>query len=108
MKIGQEIIIKENATLGTVLSENIIEVKIGDKAIVTKLGIKYLTGEASGKIKIDNKEDVVTYDVDNISKRIARSIERDFGCDLDSYMEDNEVTIKNLIEIIWDELSEYI
>lgn len=115
MKIGQEIIVKEDLTIKSMLSKNIIHIKVGDKALVTKLGIKYLSGEGRGKIKIDNKKDNISgydivsgYDIENISKRIALKIKNEFGYDFDYYLEENELIMQDLIDIIEDELSEYI
>lgn len=109
MKIGQEIIVKEDLTIKSMLSKNIIHIKVGDKALVTKLGIKYLSGEGRGKINIDNKKDNISgYDIENISKRIALKIKNEFGYDFDYYLEENELIMQDLIDIIEDELSEYI
>ena len=108
MKIGQEIKIKENIFIQTPLGEEVIEVKAGDRAIITKMGVKYITGDARNKINMSNKLDVKGYDVDNICKRVTKALIDNFSDVFEEYMEDYEVTKKDLEEIVYDELSEFI
>lgn len=108
MKIGQEITIKENIFIQTPLGEEVIEVKAGDRAIITKMGVKYITGNAKGKINISDKSKIKGYDVDNISKRVTKALIDNFPGMFEEYMEDYEVTKKDLEEIVYDELKEYI
>lgn len=109
MKIGQEIKITESRQLETLGGGKIVNVKEGDKALVIKNGIKYLTGEARGKIVFDNEERVISYDVDNIAKRIAKNLIYDLGhYEFEEYLEDNDLTLQNVINSILEELEEFI
>ena len=108
MKIGQEITIKENSFIQATFGEEVIEVKTGDKAIITKMGIKYITGDARNKINMSNKLDIKGYDIDNICKRIVKALINNSSDMFEEYMEDYEVTKKDLEEIVYDELKEYI
>ena len=108
MKIGQEITIKEDSFIQSIFGEEVIEVKTGDKAIITKKGIKYITGDARNKINIYDKSKIKGYDVDNISKRVTKALIDNFSDMFEEYMEDYEVTKKELEDIVYDELSEFI
>lgn len=109
MKIGQEIKITESRQLETLGGGKIVNVKEGDKALVIKNGIKYLTGEARGKIVFDNEERVISYDVENIAKRIAKNLIYDLGhYEFEEYLEDNDMTLQNVINSILEELEEFI
>ncbi|NFT08117.1 hypothetical protein FDF26_13795 [Clostridium botulinum] len=106
MKIGQEFKVTEPVKLQMLGGENILNVKVGDRGVVTKFGVKYLTGEARGKIVFDDTEKVIEYDVENISKRIVKSIINRY--EFKEFLEDIEVSEKDLIDNALEELSEYI
>ena len=109
MKIGQEIKITEPRKLETICGGQIINVKEGDKALITKQGIKYLTGEARGKIVFSNEERVASYDVENIAKRIAENLVYDLGqYEFKDYIEEMDLTLKDVINSILEELEEFI
>lgn len=108
MKIGQEITIKEDKFIIDPLSEEVIEINAKDKAIVTKIGVMYLNGNAKGKINISDKSKINGYDVDNISKRVIKALIDNLSDVFEEYMEDYDVTQKDLEEIVYDELKEYI
>nr|WP_295684579.1 hypothetical protein [uncultured Lachnoclostridium sp.] len=109
MKIGQEIKITESRKLESICGGQILNVKEGDKALITKYGVKYLTGEARGKIVFDNEEKVISYDVENIAKRIAKNLVYDLGqYEFEDYLEEMDLTLKNLIDSILEELEEFI
>ena len=108
MKIGQEITIKENSFIQATFGKEVIEVKTGDKAIITKKGIKYITGDARNKINIYDKLDIKGYDIDNICKRIVNALKNNLGYDFEEYLEDSDLSTQDLENIVWDELSEYI
>lgn len=107
MKVGEEIVIEKDTLIETTPSGNVLEIKAGDKAIGTKMGIKYLTGNARGKTNISYASKVKGYDVDNICNRIAKALINNFT-DIEEYMEDYDITTKDLEEVIYDELNEYI
>lgn len=109
MKIGQEITIIEPRQLESICGEKTFNVKEGDKALITKRGVKYLTGEARGKIVFDNEEKVISYDVENIAKRIAKNLSYDLGqCEFEDYLEEMDLTLKDVIDSILEELEEFI
>lgn len=109
MKIGQEIKITESRKLESICGGQILNVKEGDKALITKYGVKYLTGEARGKIIFNNEEKVINYDVENIAKRIADNLYYDLGhCDFEDYLEEIDLTLNDVINSILEELEQFI
>lgn len=109
MKIGEEIIITEPKQLQTIGGNEIYNIKEGDKALVTKEGIKYLTGEAVGKIVFNNEEKEKRYDTKNIAKRIAKNLAYSLGnCEFEDFLEDMELTLDDVISSILEELEEFI
>ena len=109
MKIGQEIEIKEPRKLETICGGQIINVKAGDRALITKRGVKYLTGEARGKIVFDKEEKEISYDVENIAKRIAKNLAYDLGqYEFKDYLEEMNLSLEDVINSILEELEEFI
>ncbi|MFR2889142.1 MAG: hypothetical protein ACLTDM_13215 [Clostridium butyricum] len=109
MKIGQEITITEPRQLESLSGEKIFNVKEGDKALMTKHGVKYLTGEARGKIVFNSEEKVINYDVENIAKRVADNLFYDLGhCDFEDYLEEIDLTLNDVINSILEELEQFI
>lgn len=109
MKIGQEIKITESRQLESIGGGQIFNVKEGDKALITKSGIKYLTGEARGKIVFGNEEKVNSYDVENIAQRIAKNLVYTLGnYQFKEYLEDIDLTLKDVTNSILEELEEFL
>lgn len=105
MKIGQEIIFKNDFKIETMLSKTILQVKEGDKALVTKRGLKILTGEAKGKITAFAKNDKVAgVDYENIAKMIFNRLNSIYG--LEMLFDDEGIEFKEFIEEIEDELED--
>ena len=107
MMIGEEIIIQEDKQIKTVLADKVLNVKRGDKALVTKDGITYLTGEARGKTEFVNNLENILYDIDNISKIIVRALMSRFE-ELEDYMNDYDIEKSELYECVGDELEKFI
>ena len=107
MIIGEEIIIQEDKQIKTAFTDKVLNVKIGDKAIVTKDGITYLTGEARGKTEFVNNPKNILYDIDNISKIIVKALINRFE-ELEDYMSDYNIQKRELYECVGDELEKFI
>lgn len=90
MRIGQEVEFKNDFKIETYLTGTKLQVKSGDKALVTNMGLKILTGEARGKITnfADNTE-LKGYDYENISKLIYRRLDNYF--DLGELLENDDI-----------------
>lgn len=75
MKIGQEIMVKEDFKINTMVSDKVKTVKKGDKGFMDSRGFLHLTtGNGIGKIvKIDDIE-VKGYDHRNIASIIFRKL----------------------------------
>lgn len=101
MKIGQEIKFKENFEIEAIISKTKLEIKEGDRALITRSGFKVLTGEAKGKtLCFNDYEEAKGYDYSNISKLIFNRVNREFG--LKMLFEDEGIDIENFIEEIED------
>ena len=107
MIIGEEIIIQEDKQIKTTLTDKVLNVKRGDKALRTKEGITYLTGEARGKTEFVNNPENILYDIDNISKIIVRALMSRFE-ELEDYMNDYDIEKSALYECVGDELEKFI
>ena len=107
MMIGEEIIIQEDKQIKTILTDKVLNVKRGDKALITKEGITYLTGEARGKTEFVNNPENILYDIDNISKIIVRALMSRFE-ELEDYMNDYDIKKSELYECVGDELEKFI
>lgn len=107
MKIGQEIEFKNDFKIETVLSKTILQVKEGDKALVTKRGLKILTGEAKGKITAFAKNDKVAgVDYENIANIIFRRLINAY--DLDEFMDYEGIKESEMIDEIEDVLMDIL
>lgn len=105
MKIGQEVEFKNDFKIETLITGTKLQVKKGDKALVTSRGFKILTGEARGKINAFNERDETNgYDYENISKVIFKRLNAVYG--LEMYLEDEEINKKEFIEEIEDVLTD--
>ena len=107
MMIGEEIIIQEDKQIKTTLTDKVLNVKRGDKALRTKEGITYLTGEARGKTEFVNNPENILYDIDNISKIIVRTLMNKCG-GLEDYMYDYDIKKSELYECVGDELDKIL
>ncbi len=102
MKIGQEIEFKKDFKIETIITGTKLQVKEGDRALVTKSGFKILTGEASGKINAFNGGDKTEgYDYTNIAKLIFKRLNGVF--DIEDYLDDEE-SLEEFVEEIEDVL----
>lgn len=107
MKIGEEIILKEDRKLIDILGTKTTISKKGDRAIMTKNGLRFLDGENRNKL-IYEKIDMPKFDVDNISKRIFRNMKYILEYTFDDFLEENGIEESQLIESIVEELKEFI
>lgn len=107
MKIGEKIKFKEDFEIKTIVSEKKLQVKKGDKCIVTKDGLKVLNGEARGKILNFHKSDKVEgYDYENIADMIFNRLNAMFG--LDMYLDEEELERHDFVEEIADVLMDIL
>lgn len=82
-KLGQIIEFKECFPIEALISKTNLNVKEGDRAIVTRTGFRVLTGEARGKrISFHKDEQIKGCDYSNISKLIFNRINGVFGLDM--------------------------
>lgn len=104
LRLGQEVEITEAYEAETIIGGEKIQVKEGDKAVVTLYGLKYTTGEAYGKYAPLN-EVPVGFDMDNIARRIAKNLILDLGGqDFKDYLMDMGITMRDFEESILEEL----
>ncbi|MDU4954011.1 MAG: hypothetical protein E6X21_17005 [Clostridium sp.] len=108
LKIGQERIIKIPITIKGVLSEENIEIKPGDRVLIMKNGLKFLTGNARGKQTFEEREEKLDFDIENISKRILESIKYSIGSEFEELLEGLEIKESMIIEYIEEELENFI
>ncbi|EGT3606866.1 hypothetical protein ACSW9O_15845 (plasmid) [Clostridium perfringens] len=88
---------------------SITQVKKGDRILVTRTGLLYLTGDARGNYTIsENLIDKTQYDVQNISYRIVESIISSLGDDFKDFMYEMDIDKKDLIETVYEELDYFI
>lgn len=107
MKIGQEIIVKEDFEINTIVSEKVKTVKKGDKGFMDSRGFLHLTtGNERGKIvKIDDIE-VKGYDHRNISSIIFRRLINAYN--LDELMDYEGIEEAEIIDEIEDVLMDIL
>ncbi len=103
MKIGQEITIREDFEINSIVSNTAINIKEGDKAFLDSKGFLHITtGKGRGKIvKMDGIEPT-GYDYGNISKMILNRLNGVFG--LEIYLDDEEIDKQEIIDEIEDVL----
>lgn len=88
---------------------SITQVKEGDRILVTRTGLLYLTGDARGNYTIsENLINKTQYDVQNISFRVVESIISSLGDDFKEFMEEMGITKEELIETVYEELDYFI
>lgn len=104
MKIGQEVEFKNDFKIETLITGTKLQVKKGDKALVTSRGFKILTGEARGKINVFNERDETNgYDHENIAKMILDRINVVFG--LEEFMDYEGIKESEMMDEIEDVLT---
>lgn len=102
-EIGKEITFKNDFKIETHLSNTVMQIRKGDKAVVMKNGLRILNGEGRGKIVAFNKGDKAEgYDVENISKMILNRLNVVFN--LEEFFENEEIDPDRFAEEIEDVL----
>lgn len=108
--IGAELTVQKDHELkGFTDDQDTIQVKKGDKILVTRRGFEYMTGNAKGNITLN--DDLINeseYDVDNITLRITDTIINFLGEDFKEFMEWHDIQKEELAEEILNELDYFI
>lgn len=107
MKIGQEIIVKNDFKINTIVSDKVKTVKKGDKGFLDSTGFLHLVnGAGSGKIvKIDDIE-VKGYDHKNIAKMIYKRLNNAFL--IETILEDDGYEVEDILDEIEDVLTDIL
>ena len=107
MKIGQEIIVKEDFKINTIVSDKVKTVKKGDKGYLDSKGFLHLVNGA-GKGKIVNVEgiEVKDYDHENIANIIFGRLNNYFN--LDEMLENEDIDSERFKEEIEDVLMDIL
>ncbi|MGL6184730.1 MAG: hypothetical protein ACRC1T_05060 [Clostridium chrysemydis] len=106
--IGTDLTVQEDYKLKD-FNNNVTQVRKGDRILVTKDNLKYLTGDARGKFSYDlDLIDKEQYDVQNISSRIVEVVMSSLGYDFEELMEERDITKEELIEDVFEELDYFI
>lgn len=107
IKVGQEIIVKEDFKINTIVSDKVKTVKKGDKGFIDSKGFLHLTtGEGIGKIvKIDDIE-VKGYNHKNIAKMIYKRLNNAFLIDI--ILENDGYEVKDFLDEIEDVLTDIL
>ncbi|MGL5751915.1 MAG: hypothetical protein ACRCXT_15395 [Paraclostridium sp.] len=101
MKIGQEIVIKEDFKINTLISDKVKTVKKGDTGFLDSKGFLHLiTGNGKGKIVKVNDLKVDGYDYENISNLIFRRLNTSFN--LEDFLINEGIESKYFMEEIED------
>lgn len=103
-KLGDVITIDKNHTIQSFGGKE-LNVDKGDKAIVTSTGLKYITGEAKGKIVLLDG-DIKGCNYDNIANLIYQRLSLNY--DLDSYIDDNDLNMLDVVDDISDILMDIL
>lgn len=108
--IGTDLTVKKEHKLkGFTDNEDIIQVKEGDRVLITKSGLKYLTGAAKGNLTInEHLIDRTNYDIDNITLRITEAIIAFLGEDFKEFMDWHDIKKQELFDEILNELDYFI
>lgn len=106
-RLGQEIKFKHCFEIQAIVSKSKLQVKEGDRAIVTRTGFKIVTGEAKGKIlNFVDGEEVKGHDYPNIARIIYRRLNAVYG--LEMYLDDEEIEMDGFLEEIEDVLMDIL
>lgn len=107
MKIGQEITVREDFEINTIVSNKVITIKEGDKGFLDSEGFLHITtGEGRGKIVKMDGIDPDGYDYGNISRMILNRLNGVFG--LEMYLDDEEIDKQDVIDEIREVLSDIL
>ena len=106
-KIGQEIIIDEDHTIQSLLTNKITWVREGDKGFIDSNGyIHYTTGDARGKIApYTTKENLQGYVTQNIASMIYKKLDTEFEISALADLYD-DVEKQDVLDILEDALIE--
>ena len=89
-KIGEEIRVVRDYEIETILSENKLQVKEGDKGFIDSSGsIHYTSGQARGKIHRLREVEVKGYDHENIAKMIFKRLDNQYR--ISDFLEDWDI-----------------
>lgn len=106
-EIGQEIEFIENFEIEKAISKNKVQVKKGDKAIITGGGFaKHTNGNARGMIQKLADVEVKGYDHRNIAKMVYQRIDCVYG--LENFLSDEEINLDEFIDEIEDVLCDIL
>lgn len=106
-RLGQEVKFKHCFEIEATISKTKLQVKEGDRAIVTRSGFKIVTGEAKDKIlNFVDGEEVKGHDYSNIARMIYRRLNAVYG--LEMYLDDEGIEIDEFLEEIEDVLMDIL
>lgn len=106
-RLGQEVKFKNGFEIETTISKAKLQVKEGDRAIVTRSGFKIVTGEAKDKIlNFVDGEEVKGHDYSNIARMIYRRLNAVYG--LEMYLDDEGIEMDEFLEEIEDVLMDIL
>jgi len=106
-RLGQGVKFTKGFEIESELSKYKLQVKEGDKAIITRTGFKIINGEARGKILVFNQDEQVKgIDYESISRIIYRRLNSTFS--LEMYLDDEEIDKNEFVEEIEDILSDIL
>lgn len=109
-KIGTDLTVETDHELkGFFDYEDVIQVKKGDRILVTKSGFNYLTGDANGNMTLsENLIDKTQFDIDNITLRVTDAVISFLGEDFENFMDWHGIKKKELFNEILEELDYFI
>lgn len=106
-RLGQEVKFINSFEIESELSKNKLQIKDGDKAIITRSGFKIINGEARGKIlNFQQDKKIIGYDHLNIARLIYQRLNAVYG--LEMYLDDEEVEMDEFLEEIEDVLMDIL
>jgi len=106
-KIGEEIRVVRDYEIETILSENKLQVKEGDKGFIDSSGsIHYTSGQARGKIHRLREVEVKGYDYENIAKMLWKRLKSQF--EIEEFLGDYDVSEKDVLEELEEVLSDIL
>lgn len=106
-RLGQEVKFTKGFEIESELSKTKLQVKEGDKAIITRSGIKIANGKARGKIlNFVDGEEVKGHDYTNIARLIHRRLNAIYG--LEMFLDDEGIEMDGFLEEIEDILMDIL
>ena len=101
-KIGQEIIIDEDHTIQSLLTNKMTWIRAGDKGFIDSNGnIHYTTGDARGKIvPYTTKENLKGYDTQNIALMIYKKLDTEFN--ISDFVDVYDIEKQDVLDILED------